>query len=228
MKMAYFYYFHEKCGTKYPRLTPQDGSNYTKWTLIDIWWHTTKVQREKIAPASKMRKLTFCAVVYALTYLRIDCVVALTDDSARNLSSRSGSSPKVQENACFTFSSHSPPLKGLFFKTYISGSRLTSGAKHEKIGTWEVTGIAQRRVQHHTFRRCRSRFFTSGDYLQCTLYSTLYSVRLMGKVLCAITQSRYDSIPCCVHDMMCKHAISLNCNCTEGGAVKIGDITNCE
>ena len=37
MKMANFYYFHEKCGTKYPRLTPQDGSNYIKWTLTDIW-----------------------------------------------------------------------------------------------------------------------------------------------------------------------------------------------
>ena len=64
----------------------------------------------------------------------IDCVVALIDDSARNLSSRSGSSPKVQENVCFTFSSHSPPLKGLFFKTYVSGSRLTLSAEAETIG----------------------------------------------------------------------------------------------
>ena len=65
----------------------------------------------------------------------IDCVVALIDDSGRNLSSRSGSSPKVQENVYFTFSSHSPPLKGLFFKTYVSGSRLTSSAEAEKSGT---------------------------------------------------------------------------------------------
>ena len=65
----------------------------------------------------------------------IDCVVELIDDSARNLSSRSGSSPKVQENVCFTFSSHSPPLKGLSFKTYVSGSRLRSSAEAEKIGT---------------------------------------------------------------------------------------------
>ena len=35
----------------------------------------------------------------------IDCVVALIDDSARILSSRSGSSPKVQENGAL-FSPH--------------------------------------------------------------------------------------------------------------------------
>ena len=78
----------------------------------------------------------------------IYCLVARIDDSARNLSSRSSSSPKVQENVCFTFSSHSPPLKGLFFKTYVSGSRLTSSAEAEK--NWHLRGHRYRMTTRST------------------------------------------------------------------------------
>ena len=53
--------------------------------------------------------------------------------------------------------------------------------KPKNIDTWEVTDIAKRRVKHHPFRHCLSRFFTSDDNLQCALPSTLYSGRFQPK-----------------------------------------------
>ena len=75
-----------------------------------------------------------------------------------------------------SFSHHvTRPKKGLqiksAFKTYTSRQRCTTGAEtQKKVCAWEVTGIAYRRVEHQPFRHCRSRFFTSGDDLQCTFY----------------------------------------------------------
>ena len=72
--------------------------------------------------------------------------------------------------------------------------------KKKKNGT-EVTGIAYCRIKHHPFRYCRSRFFTSDDNLQYTLYSTLCSARFHCKFLRIVTQSRYDTVPYYVHDI---------------------------
>ena len=58
---------------------------------------------------------------------------------------------------------------------------LHQALKPKKIGTWDATDIAKRRVKHHPFRHCLSRFSTSDDDLQCALYRTLYSGRFQRK-----------------------------------------------
>ena len=65
--------------------------------------------------------------------------------------------------------------------------------KPEKNGSREVVDIAKRRVKHHPFRHCLSRFFTSDDNLQCALYSPLYSGRLQRKF--CVARHKVGTIP---------------------------------
>ena len=106
--------------------------------------------------------------------------------SRRNPSSRSASSPKVEEKVCISFSSCSTPRRGLsrssrYLKPISLAKDLHQALKPKKIGTWDATDIAKRRVKHHPFRHCLSRFFMSDDNLQCALYRTLYSGRFQRK-----------------------------------------------
>ena len=65
--------------------------------------------------------------------------------------------------------------------------------KPKNIGTWDAMDIAKRRVKHHPFRHCFSRFFTGADDLQCTLYSTLCSGSFLRK-FCE-SRCKVDTIP---------------------------------
>ena len=100
--------------------------------------------------------------------------------SRRNPSSRSAS-PKLEEKVGISFSSCSAPRRGLsrssrHLKSISLAKDLHQALKPKKLGTWDATDIATRRVKHHSFRHCLSRFLTSDD-LQCALYRTLYNRR---------------------------------------------------
>ena len=135
-------------------------------------------------------------------------MVARISMSRRNSSSRSASSPNVEERTLLFFSLCWTPRKGL----YRSSRRLKSiprqilyeVLKPKKIGTWEVTDIAKRRIKHHPFRHCRSRFFTSDDDLQFALYSTLCSGRFQRK-FCK-SRRKVGIVPYCAHDITCRSA----------------------
>ena len=131
--------------------------------------------------------------------------------SGRNPSSRSASSPNVEEKKLHSFSLCWMPRKGLYrsshhLKPISQAKDLDQELKPKTFGTWEATDIAKRRVKHHPFRHCLSRFFMSEDDLQCALYSTLYSGRFQRKFLQITTQSWYDIVPYCVHDITCRSA----------------------
>ena len=105
--------------------------------------------------------------------------------SRRNPSRRSAS-PKMEEKTLLFFSFCWTPRKGLYrssrhLKPISLAENLHQVLKPKQIATWEVTDIAKRRVKHHPFHHCFSRFFTSDDDLQCALYSTLYSGRFQRK-----------------------------------------------
>ena len=106
--------------------------------------------------------------------------------SPRNPSSRSASSPKVEEKVCISFSSCSTPRRGLtrssrHLKPISLAKGLYQVLKPKKFGTWDATNIAKRCVKYHPFRHCLSRFFTCDDDLQSALYRTLYSERFHRK-----------------------------------------------
>ena len=62
-----------------------------------------------------------------------------------------------------------------------------------------------------------SRFFTSDDNLQYTLYSTLCSARFHCKFLRIVTQSRYNAVPYYVHDITWKSVMYWNCDRLDRG-----------
>ena len=65
----------------------------------------------------------------------------------------------------------------------------------------------------------------SSRVAHCTLYSALYSGRFQRKILRITTQSRYDTVPCCVQDITCKSETSCNCDLGRAAAgVQCGDI----
>ena len=125
---------------------------------------------------------------------------------SKNLSSRSASSQKVEEKVCISFSLCLRPQKGLYssirhLKPILLARDLHEVLKPKKIGTWDVTDIAIRRVKHHPIRHCLSRFFTSDDDLQCALYSTLCSGRFQHKI--CESRRKIGTIPyrTCAHDI---------------------------
>ena len=136
--------------------------------------------------------------------------------SRRNPSSRSASSPKLEEKVGISFSSCSAPRRGLSRSSRHLNPISLAKDLHQvlkKFGTWDATDIATRRVKHHPFRHCLSRFFKSDDDLQCPLYSTLCSKSFTAK----FCESRYEvgTIPyrtvrmisrVRAHDITCKSA----------------------
>ena len=85
------------------------------------------------------------------------------------------------------FSSYTTPRRGLsrssrHLKPLSPANDLHQVLKPKNIGTWDATDIAKHRDKHHSFRRCPSRFFTSDDDLQCTLYNTMCSGRFQRKI----------------------------------------------
>ena len=119
------------------------------------------------------------------------------------------SSPNVEEKFCI-FSLCWMPRKGLYRASCYFEPISFTKILHQvlKLGTWEVTNIAKRRIKHHPFRHCLSRFFTSDDDLQCVLYSTLSSARFQRIFLRNMTQNRYNTAPYCAHDMTCRSTTS--------------------
>ena len=104
----------------------------------------------------------------------------------RNPSSRSASSPEVEEKTLLFFASCSMPRRGLsrssrHLKPISLAKDLHQVMKPNNSGTWDATNIAKRRVKYHLFRHCLSRFFTSDDDFQCAFYRTLYSGRFLRK-----------------------------------------------
>ena len=91
--------------------------------------------------------------------------------SRRNPSSRS-------EEVCISLSSWSMPRKGLCSSSrHLKPASLAKDlhqALKPKNGTSDVTDIAKRRVKHHPFRHCPSRFFTSDHDPKCDLQDTVY------------------------------------------------------
>ena len=128
--------------------------------------------------------------------------------SRRNPSGRSASSPKVEEKILLFFPSCSTSRRSLsrssrHLKPIYLAKHLHQVLKPKNIGTWDATDIAKRRVKHHPFRHCLSRFFTNDDDLQC-------SGRFWRK-FCESgfwTQNRYYTVSYCVHDIMCRSAMS--------------------
>ena len=127
--------------------------------------------------------------------------------SRRNPSSRSASSPNVEEKTLLFFSSCWTPGKGLYISSrHFQPISLAKGLhqvlkpkkkkkKKKKKGICEATNIAKRRVKHHPFRHCLSRFFTSDDDLQCALYRTLCSGRFLRK-FCDTKSVRKHTVLC--------------------------------
>ena len=109
--------------------------------------------------------------------------------SRRNPSSRSASSPVVEEKTFLFFSSCSMPRRSLSRSSrhwkpiyrYLAKD-VHQVLKPKNIGTLDATDIAKRRAKHHSFRHCPSRFSTSEDNLQCALYSTQCSGRFRRKI----------------------------------------------
>ena len=62
----------------------------------------------------------------------------------------------------------------------------------------------------------------SSQSLQCTLYSLLYSGIFKHKTLRITMQSRYDTVPCCVHDAQACNVLELQLE-PQGS---VGDIMN--
>ena len=92
----------------------------------------------------------------------------------------------MEEKTFLFFSLCSMPRKGLsrssrHLKPISLAKDLHQVLKPKKIGTWDTTDIAKRRIKHHPFRHCLSRFFRSDDNLQCAWYSTLYGGRFQRK-----------------------------------------------
>ena len=139
--------------------------------------------------------------------------------SQRNPFSRSASSPIVEGKTLLFFSLCWTPRKGLYrssrhLKPISLAKDLHQVLKPKINATWEVTDIAKRRVKHHPFRHCLSRFFMSDDDLQCALYSTMYSGRFQRK-FCE-SRRKVGTIPYCAHDITCRSAtyrvMSWNCD----------------
>ena len=144
--------------------------------------------------------------------------------SRRNPSSRSASSPKVEEKVCISFSSCSMPRKGLYrssqhLKPISFAKDLHHVMNRKKLARdrsqvllYAVSNIthsaiaSQDYIKHHPFRHCLSRLFASDNDLQWALYSTLCSWRFQCNILRMTTQSRYDTVPYCVQDITCKSA----------------------
>ena len=101
----------------------------------------------------------------------------------RNLSSSGAPSPKVEEKTLL-FSSHVRRPRGTFLDQ-VWHLQLESLAKdlHQvlkpnNIGTLNATDIAKRRVKHHPFRHCLSRFLMKPDIFNghctyCTVHCTM-------------------------------------------------------
>ena len=136
---------------------------------------------------------------------RIGMIVWLCESmSLRNPFSRSASSQKVEEKLLVFFSSrpgkafinHSSKSYNLWAKIYIKcWNRKKLALERSPVShnaKWNITHSA---IADQTF-------FTSGDTLQCTLYNTLCRGRFKLKIFCITKQSRCDTVPCCVHDMM--------------------------
>ena len=143
--------------------------------------------------------------------------------SRRNPSSRSASSPEVEELFLLFFSSCSMPRRGLsrssrHWKPIYLTKDLHQVLKPKNIGTWDATDIAKRRAKHHSFRHCPSRFFTSDDNLQCELYSTLCS----GRFQCKLCESlrKVGTIPyhtvCMISHAGAQRTGSWNCDRATG------------
>ena len=119
--------------------------------------------------------------------------------SHRNPSSRSSSSPNVEEKTLLFFSLCWTPRKGLYrssrhLKPISLARDLNQMLKPKKSAAWEVTNIAKRRVKHHPLRHCLSRIFMSDDVLQCALYSALCSGRFQ-RVFCESRRKVGTTIP---------------------------------
>ena len=139
--------------------------------------------------------------------------------SRRNPSSRSASSPKVEKKVVISVSSCSAPMRGLsrssrHLKPISLAKDLHQALKPKEFGTWDATDIANRRVKHHPFCHCLSRFFTSDDDLQCALYRTLYNRRFQRK-FCE-SRIKVGTIPYRTVRMISRAGAqrtgSLNCN----------------
>ena len=118
--------------------------------------------------------------------------------SCRNPSSRSASSPKLEEKVGISSSSCSAPRRGLsrssrHVKPISLAKDLHQALKPKKFGTWDATDIANRHVKHHPLRHCLSRFFTSDDDLQCALYRTRYNRRFQRKF--CVSRIKVGTIP---------------------------------
>ena len=139
----------------------------------------------------------------------------------------------MEEEVCISFYVRSTHGKGLYRSSrHLKPISLTTDLLQVlKAKNWhlKVTGIAIHRVKHHPFRQCQPRFFTAGDDLQYTLYSALYNEIFQLKMLRITTQSPYDTVSYCVHDIAWKSAmyyrISWNCDLGHAGG-QCGNIVN--
>ena len=124
--------------------------------------------------------------VYFSSCKRLKLIASLRESMFRkNQSSRSASSPNMEEKTLLFFYLCWTPRKGRYTSSRYLKSLSLAEHIHQvlkpKIGTWAVADITKRRVKHHPIRHCLSRFFTNDDDLQCALSRALYSARLQRR-----------------------------------------------
>ena len=135
----------------------------------------------------------------------------------RNLSSMSASSPKMEENNLSLFllmsvlmsdGQERPFWSQLAFKTYISGLRFYRVMKLEK--NWHLIFHRHRITPRQTSPIPPFPINTLHEWPQPSLPIVPYTVQRRSKRI--TTQSQYNTIPCGVHDITCKSAMSWNCS----------------
>ena len=134
--------------------------------------------------------------------------------SRRNPSSRSASSPKVEEKVCISFSSCPRPGKGLFsssrhLKPISLAKDLRQVLKPEKVvlGMLPTSLNAASNITHSAI------VFTSDDDIQCALYSSIVhcEVEDFNVKFCEsrATQSPCYAVPYCACDVTCRSSMEL-------------------
>ena len=132
--------------------------------------------------------------------------------SRRNLSSRSASSPKVEEKVCLSFSSCSTPGKGPYSSSHhlkpISLAKNYQVLKPKKLALGMPPTLlnAASNITHSAIADQDSSRVTTTFNVHCTVQCAVGDFNVNFAII--TTQSRYNTVPYCVHDTTCRSATS--------------------
>ena len=130
--------------------------------------------------------------------------------SRRNPSSRSASSPKVEEKTLLFFSTCSMPRKGLYRSSrhlkpvsLAKDSHQVLKPKKMALGIPLTSLNAMSSITHSAIASQDSSRVTTTFNAHCTAHCTT-TRKISTSILRITTQSRYDTVPYCSHDITCR------------------------